>query len=164
MVGKELREGGFSLFLYKNSHFSSVSWQVSWLMGNFKKDGGQQPQISCYIKLNLCNIWVNSKKNTYFLQDCQRHMKFCPGFFTCSVCELGTVNTEGGKLTDGPWTCIGTGVTGVLCGKIQNKEDLNSCLIIVYWTMQDLISRSTLPVAIGETIVIRSFAIDCRGR
>lgn len=49
-------------------------------------------------------------------------MKFCPGFFICSACGFDTVYIEGGKLTDGPWTCIvGTGITDVLYEKIKNK-------------------------------------------
>lgn len=66
-------------------------------------------------KEHLC---ISNKTAIYFLQDCHRHMKLCPGFLTGSPCWLDALNGEGWELLGWLWIwTAGEGVIGVFCEK-----------------------------------------------
>lgn len=96
------------------------------------KVGGSKGKFSWTIDDRNLNIkafqnkeyfYISNKIAIYFLQDCHRHMKFCPGFLIGSPGWLDPLNGEGWELLGWPCTCTaGEGGIGVFCEKEQMQS------------------------------------------
>ena len=71
---------------------------------------------------------ISNKIAIYFLQDCHRHMKLCPGFLTGSPCWQDTLNGEAWELLG--WLCTWRQwhpTPVLLPGKSQGWRSLVGC-------------------------------------